>query len=41
MSRYRNFYVICHGQLPYTGNIWRGKILANHPGKNYWRGKFW
>ena len=25
----------------YTGNIWQGKILANHTGKSYWRGKIW
>ena len=28
-------------QIPYTGNIWRGKILVNHEGKSYWWGKFW
>ena len=27
--------------LPHMGNIWRGKILANHRGKSYWRGKLW
>ena len=27
--------------LPYTGNIWQGKILANYAGKSYWRGKIW
>ena len=25
----------------YTGNIWWGKILANHTGKSYWQEKIW
>ena len=27
--------------IPYTENIWLGKILANHEGKSYWQGKIW
>ena len=27
--------------IPYTGNIWWEKILANRIGKSYWRGKIW
>ena len=35
-------YVYGHAyvHVPYTGNIWRGKILVNHAGKNYWQEKF-
>ena len=27
--------------MPYTGNIWRRKISANHTGKSYWQEKIW
>ena len=27
--------------IPYMGNIWGGKILADDTGKSYWRGKVW
>ena len=27
------------GLILYMGNIWQGKILANHAGKSYWQCK--
>ena len=27
--------------IPYTGNIWWGKILVSRSGKSYWQGKIW
>ena len=28
-------------KLPYAGNIWRGKILANTHFLNFWMVKYW
>ena len=35
------FDKVSMSNIPYTGNIWQGKILTNHAGKSYWRGKIW
>ena len=32
---------IAKKRLPCTGNVWRGKILANHVNRIYWREKIW
>ena len=38
-SRHNQYYI--RSYMLYTENICQGKILANHAGKTYWRGKCW